>query len=75
MEKSVHTYFGALAQECTGWFKRSEQDFANLLRSFLSVAGLDPELAANVRKTKLGVKVTTRAKETIREITSSRARL
>lgn len=73
-EKSVHTYYGALAQECTNWFKYQERDFANLVRSFLSVAGLDPELASNVRKTKLGGKNVNRAEEKVREISTSRAR-
>ena len=73
-EKGIHTYYGALADECTNWFKYSERDFSNLTRKFLSVAGLDPSLAGNVRKTKLGVKVLARAKDKINEISKSRSR-
>ena len=73
-EKSVHTYYGALATECRGWFKTNEQDFASLLRNFLSVAGLDPALADNVRQTKLGKKVIARAQEKKTEISSTRAK-
>lgn len=74
-EKNVHTYYGALVQECTSWFKYNEQDFSNLLRKFLDVAGLDSSLSQNVRKTKLGQKVKQRAKEKINEITASRHRV
>ena len=73
-EKSVHTYYGALAQECTNWFKYQERDFTNIVKKFLIVAGLDPKLASNVRKTKLGDKKVQRAKEMIKEISSSRSR-
>lgn len=73
-EKNVHTYYGALIQECTFWFKYKEQDFSNLLRKFLEVAGLDANLSQNVRRTKLGKKATERAKKKIAEITSSRKR-
>ena len=73
-EKGIHTYYGALADECTNWFKYSERDFSNLTRKFLSIAGLDPSLAGNVRKTKLGVKVLARAKDKINEISKSRSR-
>ena len=73
-EKGVHTYYGALADECTNWFKYEERDFSNLLRKFLSVAGLDTSLAGNVRKTKLGVKVIARAKDKVNEISKSRLR-
>ena len=73
-EKSVHTYYGALATECRGWFKTNEQDFASLLRNFLSVAGLDPALADNVRQTKLGKKVIARAQEKKAEIAGTRAK-
>ena len=73
-EKGVHTYYGALADECTNWFQYQERDFSNLLRKFLSVAGLDTSLVGNVRKTKLGAKVTARAKEKVSEISTSRSR-
>ena len=73
-ERNVHTYYGALAVVTRSWFKTNEQDFANLLRNFLSVAGLDPALADNVRQTKLGKKVTDRAKEKADEINRTRAR-
>lgn len=73
-EKGVHTYYGALAQESTTWFIYQERDFTNLLRKFLSVAGLDTSLANNVRKTKLGNKVVTRAKDKVNEISKSRLR-
>ncbi len=72
-EKSVHTYYGALVTQCKSWFKVNEQDFASLLRNFLSAAGLDPSLAANVRETKLGAKVVKRAQEKFNEINRSRA--
>lgn len=74
-EKNVHTYYGALVQECTPWFKYNEQDFSNLLRKFLDVSRLDSSLSQNVRKTKLGQIVKQRAKEKITEITSSRHRI
>ena len=73
-EKGVHTYYGALAQECTNWFKYQERDFTNIVKKFLIVAGLDSKLASNVRKTKLGDKKVQRAKEMIQEISSSRSR-
>lgn len=73
-EKGIHTYYGALADECTTWFRYEERDFSNLTRKFLSVAGLDPSLAGNVRKTKLGVKVIARAKDKVNEISKSRLR-
>lgn len=73
-EKSVHTYYGALVTQCQGWFKINQQDFASLLRNFLSVGGLEPSLADNVRQTKLGKKVITRAKEKVDEINRTRAR-
>ena len=73
-ERNVHTYYGALIQECISWFKYNEQDLSNLLRKFLDVAGLDPNLATNVRRTKLGKKAKERAKEKIDEITSARKR-
>lgn len=73
-ERNVHTYYGALIQECISWFKYNEQDLSNLLRIFLDVAGLDPNLATNVRRTKLGKKAKERAKEKIDEITSARKR-
>lgn len=73
-EKNVHTYYGALAAQCKSWFKTSEQDFASLLRNFLSVAGLEPALAASVRETKIGAKNVKRAKEKLNEIDRTRAR-
>ena len=73
-EKAVHTYYGALVTQFRSWFKESEKDFASLLRNFLSVAGLDPSLAANVRQTKLGAKVIKRAQEKFAEIDRTRAR-
>ncbi len=72
-DKSVHTYYGALITLCKSWFKVSERDFSRLLRNFLSVAGLDPSLAANVRETKIGNKVIERAQEKFDEINRSRA--
>lgn len=73
-EKNVHTYYGALANQCKSWFRSNERDFASLLRNFLSVAGLDPGLAANVRETKLGAKAIKRAQEKLAEIDRTRAR-
>ena len=73
-EKNVHTYYGALVTQFRNWFKPNERDFASLLRNFLSVAGLDPTLAANVRETKLGSKVIKRAQEKLAEIDRTRAR-
>ena len=73
-EKNVHTYYGALVTQFRNWFKPNERDFANLLRNFLSVAGLDPALAANVRETKLGSKAIKRAQEKLAEIDRTRAR-
>lgn len=73
-EKNAHTYYGALITQCKNWFKINEQDFASLLRNFLSVSGLDPALAANVRETKLGAKAMKRAQEKFNEIDRSRTR-
>ena len=73
-EKNVHTYYGALASKSKGWFKYSERDFASILRNFLSVAGLDPSLAANVRETKLSAKALKRAQDKLDEIGRIRAR-
>ena len=73
-EKNVHTYYGALVTQFRNWFKPNERDFASLLRNFLSVAGLDPALAANVRETKLGSKAIKRAQEKLAEIDRTRAR-
>ncbi|MBR5740855.1 MAG: hypothetical protein IKX81_06095 [Firmicutes bacterium] len=73
-EKNVHTYYGALAANSKSWFKVKEQDFASLLRNFLSVAGLDPALAANVRGTKLSAKALKRAQDKLDEIDRTRAR-
>lgn len=73
-EKNVHTYYGALVTQFRNWFKPNERDFASLLRKFLSVASLDPALAANVRETKLGSKVIKRAQEKLAEIDRTRAR-
>ncbi len=73
-EKNVHTYYGALVTQFRNWFKPDERDFANLLRNFLSVAGLDPALAADVRETKLGSKAIKRAQEKLAEIDRTRAR-
>lgn len=72
-EKNVHTYYGALVTQFRNWFKPDERDFASLLRNFLSVAGLDPTLAANVRETKLGSKAIKRAQEKLAEIDRTRA--
>ncbi len=74
-EKNPHTYFGVLAKKCITWFKISERDHAKLVRTFLSVSGLDPALAANVRGSRPGKKHTARADAVIAEITTSRARL
>lgn len=71
-EKKVHLYYGALVANSKNLFKINEQDFASLLRNFLSVAGLDPALAANVRETKLTQKVLERAKMKLAEINRTR---
>lgn len=73
-EKNVHTYYGALVTQFRNWFKPNERDFASLLRNFLSVAGLDPALAANVRETKLSAKALKRAQDKLDEIDRTRAR-
>jgi len=73
-EKNVHTYYGALASKSKLWFKVKERDFASLLRNFLSVAGLEPALAANVRETKLSAKALKRAQDKLDEIGRTRAR-